>query len=281
MTTQVIGITGNKRHGKNTLAKFLKEELEAKGLRVKEYAFADAIKEVLCDVLGIDCETLERLKNLELFGEVAVIDNTEYELVGKTTVRAAAQALGQKMKEVLNDDEVWLNIVRDKIKQDVMNGEVDVAIVTDVRFPFEADGLKRLSLDTNGLVYSALIIKVIRTEEGKEVEIKDIHPSETEIKNISEDITVFNSKGLEELREDAKEIVKSLYGTEEIQKKNTKMAEEFSKLVSGSDKITNLETLGEGEVVVIETERRHLKMVFRTVDGEQIVLFDDEVEECR
>jgi hypothetical protein len=101
----VILIGYRKRQGKDTFAEFLKEAFIDLGVCAERYAFADAMKEIVADCLGLSLEELEDLKNNEEW--------LSYN--GKTmTFRELLINFGNgKMKKYFGKS-VWRNITKKK-----------------------------------------------------------------------------------------------------------------------------------------------------------------------
>ena len=105
----LIGISGKKRSGKNTVASIL-QELSVEP--VQELAFADDLKNDICKMLGVCREEIEN---------------------DKAVYREMLQAYGVYMR-VKHGDDYWVERTFKKI----VYKENDLCIITDVRFPNEA-----------------------------------------------------------------------------------------------------------------------------------------------
>ena len=118
----VILIGSHKRQGKDTFAEFLKEAFIEVGVCAEKYAFANAMKEIITDCLGLSLKQLDDLKN-----------NEEWISYNGTTMtfRELLISFGNgKMKKYFGKS-VWRNLTKKKFNSDCIN------IVSDYRFKEE------------------------------------------------------------------------------------------------------------------------------------------------
>ena len=118
----VIGIGHKARQGKDTAARAIIKECAAQGLYAKQYGFCDALK-AYCRVLGM------REKDAPLL-----------------------QTVGTNVFRHLDPD-IWIRILQDTLREQ----QPDVAVITDVRFPNEVEGIRALG---------GKVIKVVRVDEN-------------------------------------------------------------------------------------------------------------------
>ena len=110
-----ITISGKAGHGKDTFAANLKRDLEAKGLRVFIFHYADYIKMIAIEVYGWNGEKDER---------------------GRSILQSLGDRLRSKNKRVIIDELIKvLKLVED---------DFDIAIIADARFPIEIEALKEI-----------------------------------------------------------------------------------------------------------------------------------------
>lgn len=146
---KIIGLGHRKRVGKNQLGNYLVELGPEYGFKYSfTVSFASALKQ----------------KASELFGWAGMQDENYYERnpelrsivlpkVGKTP-RQIMIEFGMKLREIHPD--IWLNLTMDEIcKQNSKVGDGVLAVITDVRFPNEAEKVKSLG---------GLVIKVVRPD---------------------------------------------------------------------------------------------------------------------
>src|SRR5258705_8611646 len=142
----LIGLSGKKRSGKNTVAKLIGT---LTNLTIKEVAFADALKEEVSKACGITIKYLEEHK-----------DN----------FRLILQGWGTDFRRGLQDDNYWTS----KVEHDILlaaNTGTDICIVTDVRFVNEYNCLNKLG---------AVLIRVDRPSQST-----DQHVSETSLDKVN------------------------------------------------------------------------------------------------
>ena len=112
----IIGISGKKRSGKDTIFKLIKE---LNGILPLRAAFGDQIKEEVAEVTGVDVDHIE--ENKEHF-------------------RPMLQWWGADFRRHYNGESYWLDKMLAKM-QTVAGKEV--LVVTDVRYPNEAELVKQ------------------------------------------------------------------------------------------------------------------------------------------
>jgi len=162
------------RQGKDTFASMLAEELGDLGVRAVVWHFADAIKDIAADALGISLAELEERKN-------NYVDD-----------RAILQRFGAgKMKEYFGES-VWRDLLLERRRKYMVQCETlgvampEVVIVPDFRFPAE-------------YIEGAMTVRVTRDGVGA-----GDHVSETAMDDYDYQYDFYNSGTLEELRENVK-----------------------------------------------------------------------------
>ena len=110
-----ITISGKAGHGKDTFANNLKRDLEAQGLRVFIFHYADYIKMIAKEVYGWNGEKDEK---------------------GRSILQNLGDKLRKKNKRIIIDELIKiLKLVED---------DFDIAIIADARFPIEIEALKEI-----------------------------------------------------------------------------------------------------------------------------------------
>lgn len=187
----LIGITGRISSGKNTVADIIKEE---SGYAWELKAYAYKLKLICSIILNVPVEKFEdREFKQSRLGE-------EW---GNITVREMLQKIGTDcMRDGLTEN-VWTNSLfteYQKIPYKYIN-QMDSFrfpnwVVTDVRFPNEAEEIK---------ARGGIIIKVVRPSELEEnSESIKSHASETSMDDYECDFYLQNNGTLEQLRETIK-----------------------------------------------------------------------------
>jgi len=170
----LVCVTGQKRAGKDTLTGRI--ILHGGGTQV---ALADEMKKFTCRLLGIDLDTLEKLKVLE--------ETRLSPFSGKmVTMRTFLQELGQGMKDLTGDNLIWCKILARQL--DLENEEY---VISDIRFPFEEQFFRGLAREA-GIDFMAM--RVEREGCGS-----DGHASENYINDVRVDAVIQNDGSIEDL----------------------------------------------------------------------------------
>lgn len=152
----ILGFSGKKRAGKNFVATALKDLLlkEKAADVVLECAFADALKDEVCKAVNISRETLDN---------------------NKETFRPMLQWWGTEFRRQIYGDRYWIDQLTSKIKGQIADnaGKKVAVVVTDVRFPNEADAIIN---ELGGSIW-----RIVNPDEASlsPLSAVDLHPSET------------------------------------------------------------------------------------------------------
>jgi len=205
--TFFIALYGKKQTGKDTSAEILIRMLNERGLTVATTAFAEPLKEMCIEILGLERELVygtnkqkDRLCHIEWDGfplevrlkystEQLAEDGKDLPRVGQMTVREVLQVMGTDVFRQIYDD-VWA--------QAPFNREwdgVNVVIITDCRFPNE-----KLVTERNGGV-------IIRLE--RETGFEDNHPSEIALDGHMFENTYVNDGSLDDLTNFLRSVIDS------------------------------------------------------------------------
>lgn len=164
----VIGLTGKKRSGKDTVCHILKNHYG-----IVRIAFADALKKELAEKLGHTVEFIEEHK--EAF-------------------RLGLQWYGSEYRRGLFEDDYWIKQAEVKFNRVVnwvpefTGTEPDAVVFTDCRFPNEAALIKRLGG------------KLWRVRRDAVEQSGDAHASEHALDGVKVDREILNNGTVEELR---------------------------------------------------------------------------------
>jgi len=184
----LVGLIGKKQTGKDTVADFL----------VSKYGFQ---KYSLAEPMKIACRHIFLMSDEQLWGD----QKEEIDMRYNTTPRKILQIIGTElfqydiykhipeMIDSIKPRELWINRFKlwynrqvdpnIPIKQRIM---ADV-VVSDVRFPHEADEIKKLG---------GILIKILRSNENNVI---DGHASEQEMDEIRFDYLVINGGSINDL----------------------------------------------------------------------------------
>ena len=187
-----IGFTGRMKAGKDTSANFLKEEFlrsdEPSIQAFTQLAFADSLKQICMEHLGLTHHQCYDQDGKE-----------EYNKFWGMTNREILQRIGtEAMRNGFHKD-VWAKITELRIKDAIKRNAF--FIITDVRFPNEAETIRR-----NG----GVVVRIIRPN----IESNGIvgHASEQDLPGRLIDGTVYNDGSLDDLHKKIKKLIKLTIG---------------------------------------------------------------------
>ena len=124
----VLGLAGKTRGGKDTVARVVADEFG-----FYRMAFADPFKDMLCTMLEITRDELERLK-----------DDPDFRLCpGGPTIGEAIQTLGTEWGQDKVGRDVWVHRLAMKILAMMDRSAVRCFVIPDVREEHEADWVRR------------------------------------------------------------------------------------------------------------------------------------------
>ena len=179
MKPPLIGVMGKKRSGKDTFASFLVD-----GYGYKRVAFADPLKEAL---LKVDPIIAERVPGVDYGPEIRL--SREVERIGWEEakeipeVRRLLQSYGVTIRSYQPD--FWLNLALAQAHVEWLQG--NPVVITDVRFPNEADAIKKAG---------GLLVRVVRPGLASD----DTHESETALDDYIHDLLIPNDRDLNWLK---------------------------------------------------------------------------------
>ena len=127
----VIQISGKKRSGKDTIAKFLLNAYKDQGKSVELMSYAEPLKDIAATILNITPTQLETFKNEpELYKLVTINKDT---FVTVTNYRSVLQLLGSETMKKWFGPNVWVELLKHRINQ----SQAYVIIIPDWRFKSE------------------------------------------------------------------------------------------------------------------------------------------------
>ena len=186
---KIIGITGRKYNGKDTIGDYLVLKYGYKRL-----AFADALKASCKEIFGFSDE--------QLYGnEKETIDD-----FWKVSPRVVLQYVGTELfrthiHEIIPfvKTNIWVEVIRRKIFDEQKKFPDKRFVITDMRFANENEFIKSI----NGLS-----LRVTRECVNTSI---DIHPSELEIEKLIVDYELHNNSTLENLHTQVDQIFNSIF----------------------------------------------------------------------
>lgn len=163
---KVVAISGQARHGKDTAARIMREQLERDGHKVLITHYGDLLKYICKAFLGWDGKKDRKGRSL-------------LQHVGTDIVR-------------VRSPNYWVDFVVDILS--FFDGYWDYVIIPDVRFPNELSRLKDGGLD---MVH----IRIVRPDFVSQLTAEQqTHPSEIALNEVQPDYCIWNAGGLEELK---------------------------------------------------------------------------------
>ncbi len=174
----ILGITGQKRSGKNTVAAFL-----AMQYGVGLIAFADPIKAALKSIFLWDDDFIEFHKE-EVDPLWGISPRQAMQNLGNEWGQRTLSSTFPRFNEVTYRS-LWVNNCFERMKRDYYQGSW---IITDVRYPQEVEAVRSAG---------GKIVKVIRSSN----ECTDTHESEGYIESIQADYEIHNDGTLDDLKE--------------------------------------------------------------------------------
>jgi hypothetical protein len=167
-----IFVAGFARSGKDVVSDMLVEEFEKNKKKAEKFAFANELKNEICNCLGITREELDLFKN----------ENSEG--------RRLLQSYGES-KKYFNGKYYWVS----KLLNKAVESDSEFIIISDFRFPYESNFISDFDL-------AADFVKVVRDS----VQVDD-HISETGLNNVAFPNVIENNGGFEELKEQVSRLV--------------------------------------------------------------------------
>lgn len=186
MGQQIVGILGEKGHGKDTFAKYVMAETV--DFRVTH--FAESLKRMCAEIWGLTEAQMHdpQIKEAPLPTPIAMDEQIEamrraaglpdIPLAGKIarSPREIMQFFGTEYVRAAQDD-YWIEQVRKNVRR---GGSV---LIPDTRFPNEADAIRAMG---------GMLIRIVRVDLVKS---GDTHKSEVMQAAIVPDVTVHTSNG--------------------------------------------------------------------------------------
>lgn len=182
----IVGITGFKRSGKDTAGSILLENGYIK------YSFAGPLKKACQEIFMFDYEQTEGSKKEDLDNRWNTTPRKVFQRFGTEIFRNNLKLMLPELENL--DENFWIYRFKLWYQQQIKNNPNLKVVVTDVRFPNEADIIKELG---------GIIIKVIRSETNFN---NDQHSSEVSITKIKPDFTIYNNSTINEYHSQIKKI---------------------------------------------------------------------------
>lgn len=193
----LIGLHGQKRVGKDTVCGFLLEWYEQLGYGVERRSFASSLKLSAARAIGLQFETAEEAEEwaelFKLHGEIrhGALGHTPSVVISG---REYLQNYGTQAHRDIFGTDFWVDMCLPPHSSELPDDTI--VVVTDVRFPNEAQRIR----DLGGEVWH--ILRPELEQEG------DTHASEVPLPSDLVDYVIVNDRSLEDLRDQAIGLVK-------------------------------------------------------------------------
>jgi hypothetical protein len=175
---KIIGLVARSRCGKDTVA-----ELLCLNYDYQRRAFADPMRHAL-QIINPRLDSITRVSDL--------VDDYGWDIAKKNPeVRRLLQVLGTDFGRKMLGDDVWIKMSLSDLRQD------DRVVISDVRFPNEADAIKKLG----GTVWRI---------NRKNHSAVNGHPSEHAMDNYMFSHVIYNDGTLEDLSDEVFMLAKEL-----------------------------------------------------------------------
>lgn len=179
----LIGLTGKKRSGKDTVAGYIKTYFEKQGKTVQIEAFARPIKDIMNQVFHISNETIELDKEVPI------------QKWGNRSPRVLMQTIGDALRKI--DSDVFIKHMKHRIQ----TSNADIFIISDIRFANEADLIQR---EQGGMIWC--IDAGLRIGDSK-----DTHKTERGIPAKYFDYTLYNNESQDHLSKEVYQILNETF----------------------------------------------------------------------
>ena len=157
--THFILCSGRARHGKDTSAEIIKDNLEARGYKVLITHYADLLKFICKNFFGWN-------------GEKDEAGRTLLQQVGTNCIRE-------------QDPDYWVDFVANLIR--MFPNRYDFVLIPDTRFPNEIERIADAG-------FPATHVRIVRPDfESQLTEEQKNHPSETALDNTAPDFVIKNT----------------------------------------------------------------------------------------
>ena len=194
----IIGLCGEQGSGKDTVANILITEYGFVKL-----TFASTLKDVVAILFSWPRDLLEGLTEESRLWRETVDDFWSAKLsIPSFTPRKALQMIGTDLFRIHFNNDIWINIIENKIGAMLKNNPNTNIVISDCRFTNEFSLIKQFS--------DSYIIMILR-EKNNSIN-KLYHSSETEWVNYNFDAILQNDNSIDDLKSNLKSLLSSRFG---------------------------------------------------------------------
>lgn len=193
----IIGLCGTQGSGKDTVANILISEYGFVKL-----TFASTLKDVVAILFSWPRDLLEGLTEESRLWRETVDDFWSEKLsIPSFTPRKALQMIGTDLFRIHFNNDIWINIVENKIGATLKNNPNTNIVISDCRFANEFSLIKQFP--------DSHIITILRE---KNIITNLAHSSETEWVNYNFDAILQNDNSIDDLKSNLKSLLSSRFG---------------------------------------------------------------------
>ena len=194
----IIGLCGAQGSGKDTVANILISEYGFVKL-----TFASTLKDVVAILFSWPRDLLEGLTEESRLWREKVDDFWSAKLsIPSFTPRKALQMIGTDLFRIHFNNDIWINIIENKIGAMLKNNPNTNIVISDCRFANEFSLIKQFT--------DSHIIMILREEKNSINKIA--HSSETEWVNYNFDEILQNDNSIDDLKSNLKYLLSSRFG---------------------------------------------------------------------
>ena len=193
----IIGLCGTQGSGKDTVANILISEYGFVKL-----TFASTLKDVVAILFSWPRDLLEGLTEESRLWRETVDDFWSEKLsIPSFTPRKSLQMIGTDLFRIHFNNDIWINIVENKIGATLKNNPNTNIVISDCRFANEFSLIKQFP--------DSHIITILRE---KNIIQNLAHSSETEWVNYNFDAILQNDNSIDDLKSNLKSLLSSRFG---------------------------------------------------------------------
>jgi hypothetical protein len=174
---QIIGVTGRKFNGKDTLAEYLKKKYG-----YQQMMFAKPIKDLCRLIFGFNEEQLYGSTKETLDERWGVTPRDMFQYIGTEMFR---KMMANKIPGI--GEGFWIKCLMEQVKSILRENPDARIVISDVRFPNEIDVIRQLG---------GLLIRVKRPSVNNST---DVHESEIYIEQLEVDFELLNDSTIDSL----------------------------------------------------------------------------------
>lgn len=123
---KVIGISGKKESGKDTVGDYL-----VKNFGYTKLSFAAALKDI--------CKILYPFLTDKHLNDHVLKETIQVDILDNQSPRMIMQKVGTDLFRTHYDENIWIRILNDSIRKEIKNNNKKKFVITDVRFQNELD----------------------------------------------------------------------------------------------------------------------------------------------